>query len=95
MTFRNESFNDQGKYGERPAEFFDFNSLTEGTMEEGARNFLRFHMKNGKSPIWQWAKTTIEKPSKVVCTRLKMHVMIANLHIRYEFYLFHGEYARK
>jgi hypothetical protein len=50
MTVRNETSNYQGKYGGRPAESFDFNSLTEGTMEEGARTFLRFHMGNGKIP---------------------------------------------
>ena len=81
MTFRNESSNDQGKYGGRPAESFDFNSLTEGTMERAPGPFLDSIWEMERSRGWQWAKTTIEKPSKVVCTRLKMHLIIANPHI--------------
>jgi hypothetical protein len=86
------------KYSGRLAKFFDFNSLTEGTMEEAAKTFLRLHMGNGKIIKTAVGKPTIEKPSKTLYALMVKDTCDdsqSTYSIWVLFYLFHGEYARK
>jgi len=79
------------KYRGRLAKFFDFNSLTEGTRARAPRPFSDSILEMEGSSRWQWASQLMKSRPNYMHLRLKMHAMIANPHIRYVFYLFHGE----